>query len=186
MSTRCSTIMASPREAAHMRAAPRRRNSVTHFQDVHALHGINHRIRQGGEGVIHGSYGHGGEPKCCKSFLVDTLTLTVEHRAGASQKPIKFELAQSGEALALQLVAPGEPAIPVPSTLDERITSALAEAASPLPFGELRSKCRVRAATLYERLAALTTSGRIVKAGERGYQPRWLIILAPGPTMRQQ
>ena len=47
--------------------------------------------------------------------------------------------------------------------MDERITSALAEAASPLPFGELRSKCRVRAATLYERLAALTTSGRIAR-----------------------
>jgi RecA-family ATPase len=100
----------------------------------------------------------------------DTLTLTVEHRAAASQKPIKIELAQSGEALALQLVAPGEPAIPVPSTLDERITSALAEAASPLPFGELRSKCRVRAATLYQRLAALTTNGRVVKAGDGRYR----------------
>jgi hypothetical protein len=100
----------------------------------------------------------------------DTLTLTVEHRAAASQKPIKIELAQSGEALALQLVTPGEPEIPAPSSLDERITSALAEAASPLPFGELRSKCRVRAATLYERLAALTTSGRVVKAGDGGYR----------------
>jgi RecA-family ATPase len=99
----------------------------------------------------------------------DALTLTVEHRAAASQKPMKIELAQTGEALALQLVAPGEPATPTPSTLDERITSALAAAPTPLPFAELRSHCRVRAATLYERLAALTTSGRIAKAGE-GYR----------------
>jgi hypothetical protein len=34
------------------------------------------------------------------------------------------------------------------SPLDERIAGAM-------PFAELRSQCRVRAATLYERLAAL-------------------------------
>jgi DNA-binding HxlR family transcriptional regulator len=45
----------------------------------------------------------------------------------------------------------------------------LAAAASPLPFAELRSRCRVRTATLYERLAALTTTGRIVKTGDAGY-----------------
>jgi DNA-binding Lrp family transcriptional regulator len=56
----------------------------------------------------------------------------------------------------------------VPSSLDERITAALAVAASPLPFAELRSRCRVRAATLYERLAALTAAGRIDKKGD-GY-----------------
>jgi hypothetical protein len=31
-------------------------------------------------------------------------------------------------------------------------------------------KCRVRAATLYERLAALTATGRIVKAGNGSYR----------------
>src|SRR5262249_44341734 len=78
----------------------------------------------------------------------DTLTLTVEHRAAPSQKPMKIELAQAGEALALQLAAPAEPTTVVPSSLDERITSALAGAAAPLPFAALRSHCRVRAATL--------------------------------------
>jgi AAA domain len=99
----------------------------------------------------------------------DNLTLTVEHRAAASPKPMKIELVQSGEALALQVVDRSEPVTPSPRSLDERITSALAAAASPLPFAELRSQCRVRAATLYERLAALTSSGRITKAGE-GYR----------------
>ncbi len=100
----------------------------------------------------------------------DTLTLTVEHRAAPSQKPMRIELVEAAEALALQVADRSEPATPAPSSLDERIASALADAASPLPFGELRSKCRVRSATLYERLAALTATGRIVKAGDGGYR----------------
>jgi len=100
----------------------------------------------------------------------DTLTLTVEHRAAPALKPMKIELVEAGEALALQLVERSEAAAPVPSSLDERITAALAEAASPLPFAELRSKCRVRTATLYERLAALSSTGRIVKALDGSYR----------------
>jgi RecA-family ATPase len=99
----------------------------------------------------------------------DDLTLTIEHRAAPSQKPMKVELAQAGEALALQVVDQPHPAKPVPRSLDERITMALGTTASALPFAELRSQCRVRAATLYERLTALTSDGRIVKDGE-GYR----------------
>jgi hypothetical protein len=100
----------------------------------------------------------------------DALTLTVEHRAAPSQKPMRVELVQSGEALALQLTTDRESAPTAPSSLDERITSALAVTASPIPFGELRAKCRVRATTLYERLSALTASGRIIKDGNGGYR----------------
>jgi hypothetical protein len=100
----------------------------------------------------------------------DVLTLAIEHRAAPALKPMKVELVASGEALALQLVANNEATTPVPSSLDERITAALADAASPIPFAELRSKCRVRTSTLYERLAALTTIGRIVKASDGGYR----------------
>src|SRR5499433_1252077 len=98
----------------------------------------------------------------------DTLTLAVEHRAAPALKPMKIELVEAGEALALQLVERSEPAVPVPSSIDERIMAALTAAASPIPFAELRSHCRVRTATLYERLAALTATGRIVKAGDSG------------------
>src|SRR5215475_257215 len=98
----------------------------------------------------------------------DTLTLSVEHRAAPALKPMKIELVEAGQALALQLMERSEAAVPVATSLDERITAALAT--SPLPFAELRSHCRVRAATLYERLAALTTTGRIVKAGDGGYR----------------
>ncbi len=100
----------------------------------------------------------------------DTLTLTVEHRAAPSQKPMRIELVEAGDALALHVTDRSDPVPPAPCSLDERIASALADAAAPLPFGELRSKCRVRAATLYERLAALTATGRIVKAGNGSYR----------------
>ena len=100
----------------------------------------------------------------------DALTLAIEHRAAPALKPMRVELVASGEALALQLVENNEATTPVPSSLDERITAALAAAASPIPFAELRSNCRVRAATLYERLAALAANGRIVKTGEGGYR----------------
>jgi AAA domain len=100
----------------------------------------------------------------------DTLTLTVEHRAAPALKPMKIELVEAGKALALQLVERSDAAAPVPSSLDERIMGVLATVASPIPFAELRSKCRVRTATLYERLAALATTGRIVKCGDGGYR----------------
>jgi len=53
--------------------------------------------------------------------------------------------------------------------VDERITRALADAGRPLPLAEIRAACRVRNATLCERLAALTAAGRLVRADD-GYQ----------------
>jgi AAA domain len=100
----------------------------------------------------------------------ETLTLTVEQRAAPSQKPMRIELVEAGEALALHVADRSDPTPPAPSSLDERIASALADTLSPLPFAELRSKCRVRSATLYERLAALTATGRIVKSGDGSYR----------------
>jgi hypothetical protein len=55
------------------------------------------------------------------------------------------------------------------ASLDDRIVAALAEAGSPIQFADLRQRCRVRAATLYERLAALSAAGRIVKT-DTGYR----------------
>ena len=59
--------------------------------------------------------------------------------------------------------------MPAPTTLDDRIMTTLAAADSLLPFTELRALCRVRTATLYERLAVLTTNGRVVKIDD-GYR----------------
>ena len=100
----------------------------------------------------------------------ETLSLSVEHRAAASISPMTIELAQRGEALALEVADRREPVAPAPTSLDERIMAVLAEADQPLPFAELRAQCRVRTATLYERLAALVADARIVKDGD-SYRP---------------
>ena len=97
------------------------------------------------------------------------LTLTVEHRAAPSLPPVALELAQRGEALALQLRT-GATTTPPPTSIDERITQALLTAARPVPVAELRELCRIRNATLHERLTALTRSGRLLR-DDHGYRP---------------
>jgi hypothetical protein len=99
----------------------------------------------------------------------DELTLTVEQRAAASPRPITIELAQQGLALALEVVERITPNATTAPSLDERITTVLAEAREPLPFADLRAKCRVRAATLHERIGLLAAAGRVVKTAD-GYR----------------
>jgi len=98
----------------------------------------------------------------------DELTLTIEHRAAPAMPAVTLELAQRANALALEVIEPRAPQTPPPSSVDERITTALTGAVRPLAFAELRGMCRVRTASLYERLAALTTAGRIAKS-DQGY-----------------
>ena len=102
----------------------------------------------------------------------DDLSLTVGHRAAASLDPIAVALTQRGPALALEAVLRSEPTAaitPPPNTLDDRIIADLAETEASVPFIELRAHMRVRAATLYERIAALTVDGRITKTAT-GYR----------------
>lgn len=101
------------------------------------------------------------------------LTLTVEHRAAPSLPGMVLELAQRDDALALEVQPSAAAPAPPPSSVDERITDALMNANGALPIAQLRAICRVRNATLHERLTALTQSGRLVR-GTDGYR------LAPG------
>jgi len=78
---------------------------------------------------------------------------------------VTLELAQRGKGLALEVAEHRKSAPPAPTSLDERITRALQDASRTLPFAELHALCRVRNATLYERLAALTADGRLVRSG---------------------
>jgi hypothetical protein len=97
------------------------------------------------------------------------LTLTIEHRAAPSPPSVPLELQARGEALALHLAqTPSDPAA-AQSSLDERIAAALQDTARPLTIKELRSFCRVRNATLYQRLAALIHSGKLLRTAQ-GYQ----------------
>jgi hypothetical protein len=99
----------------------------------------------------------------------DDLSLSVEHRAAPSIPSMALQLAQRGDALALEVLDRRTPQTPVPSSVDERIAAALTDADRPLPFSELRTRCRVRTATLYERLAALTAAGRLLRS-DQGYR----------------
>ena len=100
---------------------------------------------------------------------VNTLTLTIEHRAAASPPTVNLELQTQGEALALQLAQALPDQIPALASVDERIVAALIDAGRPLPVSELRNLCRVRNATLHQRLAALTQAGRLLRSPE-GYR----------------
>jgi len=101
----------------------------------------------------------------------DRITLAVEHRAAPAIPALTLELAQRADALALEVAERlGQPPTALaPQSVDDRIAAALAEARRPQPFADLRAICRVRTATLYERLAAMTTTGRIIKSAE-GYR----------------
>jgi RecA-family ATPase len=100
----------------------------------------------------------------------DRIVLTVEHRAAAAIAGITLELAQRDDVVALQTVqADAQPKRSIEqASVDQRITAALAEAGKPQPFSELRASCRVRATTLYQRLAAMAADGVIIKSAD-GY-----------------
>ncbi len=97
------------------------------------------------------------------------LTLTVEHRAAPSTPAIELELVSRNEALALEVLTSAPCESPASTSIDERITAALLDASQPLSISELRPLCRVRNATLYERLTAMTAAGRLHR-GADGYR----------------
>jgi len=97
------------------------------------------------------------------------LTLTVEHRAAPAMPTVTLELAHRADALALEVVDRSGSQTPPPSSVDNRITAALGDAGRPIPFSELRRLCRIRTASLYHRLAALTAAGLLVKSNQ-GYR----------------
>ena len=100
----------------------------------------------------------------------DRITLSVEHRAAPPIPVLTLELVQRVDALALEVVdrMAHAPQPVAHQTVDDRIAAALADAGQPQPFADLRALCRVRTATLYERLAAMTSTGRVIKSDE-GY-----------------
>lgn len=97
------------------------------------------------------------------------LTLTVEHRAESCIPPLALELAQRGAAIALEVRQRHPSPAPQPSSLEERISAVLGDVSRPLPFAELRARCRVRNASLYHHLAVLIAAGRLIKTTE-GYR----------------
>jgi AAA domain len=97
------------------------------------------------------------------------LTLTVEHRAAPSTPAIELELVSHNESLALQVLTSAPCANPTATSIDERITAALIDASKPLSVSQLRPLCRVRKATLCERLTAMTAAGHLHRNAD-GYR----------------
>jgi hypothetical protein len=100
----------------------------------------------------------------------DRIVLTVEHRAAAAIPGVTLQLAQRDNVLALEPIRADHPPERdvAPTSVDQRVTAALADSNQPRPFAELRASCRVRTTTLYERLAAMTAAGLVVKSAD-GY-----------------
>ena len=82
--------------------------------------------------------------------------------------PVAIELVQRAAAIALEVREQQLAATVPPSSLEDRISAVLSGVNRPLPFAELRARCRVRNASLYTHLAALTAAGRLIKSAE-GY-----------------
>ena len=101
----------------------------------------------------------------------DRIILTVEHRAAAAMPTVTLELAQRDSALALQPSRGRSPAR-APRRAGFRRSAhhrGARRRRETKPFSELRASCRVRATTLYQRLAAMTAAGIIVKSAD-GYR----------------
>jgi hypothetical protein len=153
---------------------------LAYLRELQRRHGVAvlvvHHAKKGGGGVRAGQALRGssefhawGDSNLYLRRDGDDLSLSVEHRAAPSAKPMRIELAQRGDALALEIVEHPATMTGAPTSLDERVMAALADAERALPFAKLRSRCRVRAATLYQGLAVLTAAGRIVKMDD-GYR----------------
>lgn len=148
-----------------------RRNELSVVLVHHAKKGAG-RIRAG-QALRGSSEFHAwGDSNLYLRRLENDLTLTVEHRAAPSLPPVNLELVQRGEALALQLLTPAaEPvAPPLPTSVDERILSALRQCEQPVSTADLRERCSVRKATFYARLEDLTRAGRILRTPEGQYR----------------
>jgi hypothetical protein len=153
---------------------------LAYLRELQRRHGmavlVVHHAKKGGGGVRAGQALRGsseflawGDSNLYLRRDGDDLSLSVEHRAAPSPKPLTIELAQRGEALALEVADRREPVAPKPTSLDDRILGLLTVADPPVPFAELRSQAKVRAATLLERIGALCAAGRVVKI-DGGYR----------------
>jgi hypothetical protein len=158
---------------------------LAYLRELQRRHGVAvlvvHHARKGGNGVRAGQALRGSSEfhawgdsnlylrRDGGSREGGELSLTVEHRAAPSTRPLSIELAQRGDALALEVADRREPVTSAPSSLDDRILAILADTNQPLPFAALRAQCRVRAATLHERIGVLCATGRAVKI-DGGYR----------------
>src|SRR5215470_17244153 len=146
-----------------------RRHAVAVLVVHHAKKGAGH-VRAGQ--ALRGSsefHAWGDSNLYLRKQADDTLSLTVEHRAAPSMPTLTLELAKHAHAVALEIVERPTSSNPRSASVDDRIITALTGIDQPLPFAELRALCRTRSATVYDRLDALVSIGRLVKSPD-GYR----------------
>jgi AAA domain len=97
------------------------------------------------------------------------LTLSTEHRAAPCRDHIPLQLAESGSALALSVMAGSTVQPDTPPTPIERVRQALAQLQEPIPVQRLQKLCGIRTATICSALTQLSTNGEVIR-DPKGYQ----------------
>lgn len=98
------------------------------------------------------------------------LSLTIEHRAAASDANIPLALNGNGDQVALEVLErPVLAESPEPTSAAEKLLGVLQQANKPLAFSDLRKACRIRTQRLCKALNELTQQGHVLKT-EHGYQ----------------
>ena len=96
------------------------------------------------------------------------LSLSIEHRAAASQPGIPIALVEAGERLALEVQDAGEVVSLVKLTPADRIKQTLNGQPSPMSLSAIRDACGIRMATLCEVIKEQLEAGYVTRT-EQGY-----------------
>ncbi len=100
----------------------------------------------------------------------ERITLTIEHRAAASDADIPVALKSQEDELALGVIETPPLAEPAkPPSANEKLLGALQQAKAPLSFAQLRKACQIRTERVCSALKQLQQQGQITKT-EHGYQ----------------
>ena len=97
------------------------------------------------------------------------LTLSTEHRAAPSRDHIPLQLAQSGSAVSLVVLQPGEVQPDNPPTPVERVRQALTQVRQPVAARKLQKLCGIRTAAICAALTELSAKGEVIR-DDKGYQ----------------
>jgi hypothetical protein len=104
--------------------------------------------------------------------LSSGLRLSIEHRAAPGRDNVPLELAEHETGPALRVVDSADAAPDsAPGRADpaERILEALAHAPEPLSARDLRRRCGMRSAALWESLSALVDRGSVRRTSDGRY-----------------
>jgi len=151
---------------------------LAYLRDLQRLHkvavAVVHHARKGagrlrgGQALRGSSEFHAwGDSNLYLTRQGEQLALAIEHRAARSTERVPLHLDTAGAALSLTLgtvpTLTAATSVAALETPRDRVCHVLADAAEPLPLGELRARCHMRTATLCEMLGELTRDKIVVR-----------------------